>query len=572
MTATARGMPSSIAPPRGHRSGCYNRRPCAHRGARCSSSSRRLTFFVGLGRPAISDSDEAYYAEAGREMVESGDWLTPHFNYTDRFQKPILFYWIVSASYRVAGRQRAAARARRGAVRPRPRPARRHGVRPRGGTTRRRGCWRARSWPPASAASRWPAPPAAGHAAGLLHHAAIWAAFVALIERRPSARRWWLLAAAAAALGVPDQGAARPRHPGRRAAAGRATRAPLAPAAGRPAPASPLLMFLLVAAPWYAPMTPRTRAAYLRGFFVGDNLERFATTRSTIRDRSSSTCPSCWRHAALVSVLPGCPSVASRRWQARNSGSRLAMRRLVVWALLPLLLSHGLGRQAAALHPAGAAAARSAARHASSGERIATGRRAWPGPRRDCSAPPGCAPGLLLVGRRPAGDAHGAPAPAWRAARPRGDDRRRLRLGACRRRAVAVVTVALGARGRRRCGRGHDRAAADDRRGAGFSSRSSGWPSRSLAHRRASEPIGSYRVFVRNLVFYTHVQQDAALQRRERPWPSSARRIASCACCPRRDAARLEQATRSPRGRPPGDVPGSTLESDDRLRRCDVHD
>ena len=36
-----------------------------------------ITFLAGLGRPAVGDSDEAFYAEAGREMVELGDWLTP---------------------------------------------------------------------------------------------------------------------------------------------------------------------------------------------------------------------------------------------------------------------------------------------------------------------------------------------------------------------------------------------------------------------------------------------------------------------------------------------------------------
>src|SRR4249920_1587039 len=40
-----------------------------------------LTFGIGLGRQAITEADEAYYAEASREMVVSGDWLTPHFNY-----------------------------------------------------------------------------------------------------------------------------------------------------------------------------------------------------------------------------------------------------------------------------------------------------------------------------------------------------------------------------------------------------------------------------------------------------------------------------------------------------------
>ena len=69
-----------------------------------------VTFLAGLGRPAIGDSDEGFYAEAGREMVESGDWLTPRYNYEVRFQKPILFYWLVSSSYVVAGVGQAQAR------------------------------------------------------------------------------------------------------------------------------------------------------------------------------------------------------------------------------------------------------------------------------------------------------------------------------------------------------------------------------------------------------------------------------------------------------------------------------
>ena len=62
-----------------------------------------LTFFAGLGSPAITDSDEAFYAESAREMVESGDWLTPHFNYIYRFEKPILYYWLSASAYLVAG-------------------------------------------------------------------------------------------------------------------------------------------------------------------------------------------------------------------------------------------------------------------------------------------------------------------------------------------------------------------------------------------------------------------------------------------------------------------------------------
>jgi 4-amino-4-deoxy-L-arabinose transferase len=62
-----------------------------------------LTFVVGLGSQAITDADEAYYAEASREMVESGDWLTPRFNYQNRWEKPVLYYWLTSATYLVTG-------------------------------------------------------------------------------------------------------------------------------------------------------------------------------------------------------------------------------------------------------------------------------------------------------------------------------------------------------------------------------------------------------------------------------------------------------------------------------------
>jgi 4-amino-4-deoxy-L-arabinose transferase-like glycosyltransferase len=62
-----------------------------------------FTFFLGLGGQAVTDADEAYYAEASREMVESGDWLTPRFNYQNRWEKPVLYYWLTSATYLITG-------------------------------------------------------------------------------------------------------------------------------------------------------------------------------------------------------------------------------------------------------------------------------------------------------------------------------------------------------------------------------------------------------------------------------------------------------------------------------------
>ena len=60
-------------------------------------------FFFRLGTPGLFDADEPAYAQAAREMVETRDWITPHFNGRPRFDKPILFYWLISLSYRVFG-------------------------------------------------------------------------------------------------------------------------------------------------------------------------------------------------------------------------------------------------------------------------------------------------------------------------------------------------------------------------------------------------------------------------------------------------------------------------------------
>ena len=43
-------------------------------------------------------------------MVEQGDWITPHYNYEYRFQKPVFFYWMVAVAYSVAGVSETAAR------------------------------------------------------------------------------------------------------------------------------------------------------------------------------------------------------------------------------------------------------------------------------------------------------------------------------------------------------------------------------------------------------------------------------------------------------------------------------
>src|SRR3989441_1552366 len=62
-----------------------------------------LFFFLGLGTLGLTDRDEGSNAEAAREMVASGDWITPTLNGAPRFAKPILLYWLISGSYLAFG-------------------------------------------------------------------------------------------------------------------------------------------------------------------------------------------------------------------------------------------------------------------------------------------------------------------------------------------------------------------------------------------------------------------------------------------------------------------------------------
>ncbi|MGC2064207.1 MAG: glycosyltransferase family 39 protein [Thermodesulfovibrionales bacterium] len=59
--------------------------------------------FFRLGALTLFDVDEAVFAEATREMVETGDWLTPTYNGVNRYDKPILFYWMMALSYKTFG-------------------------------------------------------------------------------------------------------------------------------------------------------------------------------------------------------------------------------------------------------------------------------------------------------------------------------------------------------------------------------------------------------------------------------------------------------------------------------------
>lgn len=58
---------------------------------------------LGLGRAPLFDVDEGAFSEATREMIASGDWGHTTLNGADRFDKPIGVYWLQAASVAVFG-------------------------------------------------------------------------------------------------------------------------------------------------------------------------------------------------------------------------------------------------------------------------------------------------------------------------------------------------------------------------------------------------------------------------------------------------------------------------------------
>ena len=302
-----------------------------------------LTFLAGLGRPAIGDSDEAFYAEAGREMVVSGDWLTPHYNYELRFQKPILFYWLVAGTYAVTGVAESAAR-----------------------------LWSALAGIglallTAAIGRRWYDERTA-RLGGLIVATAFgyfsigrlslpdlplaffitlatWTAIRGLAD--PVSRRtaWLAVSGAALGLGFLTKGPVGVLIPGlvilpvlwiERRRTSWPIRA-LAIAAA---------IALAIGVPWYAAMAWVHGAAYLDSFFVGDNLERFAT------DRFNEPRP-VWFYGPIVlgGLLPWTPLLAAAvppaaRWLARRVRPGPESVRLMLWAALPLLFfTASIGKQ-----------------------------------------------------------------------------------------------------------------------------------------------------------------------------------------------------------------------------------
>ncbi|GHV53524.1 glycosyl transferase [Synergistales bacterium] len=69
-----------------------------------------LIYLSPLLTHPLFEPDEGRYAEIPREMIETGDYITPRLNYVKYFEKPVLLYWMNAASFKIFGMNEFAAR------------------------------------------------------------------------------------------------------------------------------------------------------------------------------------------------------------------------------------------------------------------------------------------------------------------------------------------------------------------------------------------------------------------------------------------------------------------------------
>ncbi|MGC2519049.1 MAG: glycosyltransferase family 39 protein [Burkholderiales bacterium] len=287
-------------------------------------------WFCNLGYRHLVNPDEGRYAEIAREMVASGDWLTPRLNGFKYFEKPALQYWATAAAFTAFGENE----------------------------------WSARLWPGLTgflgvllvfyAGNRLFGPPAGVYAAAVAASSALYAFIghvltldmavtfflsasvfgIALAQRdgaEAGARRRWMLAAwAAAALAVLTKGLIGIVLPV--GAVGfyilverdwkRLARLHIV---------SGGLLFLLIAAPWFIAVS-RANPEFFHFFFIQEHFERFLTKEHGRYQPMWYFVP-----VLLAGMLPWTVSLVPALWRSwvRSPGEKFQPQRfLLLWAVV----------------------------------------------------------------------------------------------------------------------------------------------------------------------------------------------------------------------------------------------
>src|SRR5437762_5506816 len=278
-------------------------------------------------------------------MVEGRDWLTPHFNYEERWQKPILYYWFTAAAF--AGTDATEFMARFGSALSGLGLVLLTWAAARRRTGHANGAWIAGAITATCygyfAMARFALPdlPLA-----FFITATIWCAMRVADPAESIPASWAALAGLAAGLGFLTKGPLAVVIPAivlvpiwwreRRTVARRTSHIVIA-----------VLLFVIAGIPWYVAMWLEHGTPYLQSFFLADNLERFATTRyNDVR--------AVWYYVPILlgGLLPWTIFLLVLPWRPLRDLMQRRRRltddewRLLIWTIAPLLLfTASVGKQ-----------------------------------------------------------------------------------------------------------------------------------------------------------------------------------------------------------------------------------
>jgi 4-amino-4-deoxy-L-arabinose transferase-like glycosyltransferase len=282
------------------------------------------TCLPNLGGPSLWDIDEGHNAEAARLMLVSGDWVVPKFNGDLRVDKPALLYWLQLAAYKTFGVGEFAARL----------PSAfaallavlcvyELGRSMFGAATGLLAGVILASMAMFCAAAHFANPDALLTALTLLTLLFFWRGYAA------GGRAWFFPAGAAAGLAVLAKGPVGLVLPAAVVGAFLLWSRQLGRLWDRRLLGG-LLVFALVALPWYALVGSETKADFLRGFFLKHNVGRFLSPMENHRGPA-------WYYLAvvLVGTAPWSAFLGLAGWSVARDWrgeDRPVFRFLLTWA------------------------------------------------------------------------------------------------------------------------------------------------------------------------------------------------------------------------------------------------
>jgi len=59
--------------------------------------------FSKIGTEGLANYDDCFYAEKAKEVLQTGSWMTLHYNQTPAFENPPFYIWLAAISYKIFG-------------------------------------------------------------------------------------------------------------------------------------------------------------------------------------------------------------------------------------------------------------------------------------------------------------------------------------------------------------------------------------------------------------------------------------------------------------------------------------